>query len=65
MPHPGGICRAAPQPASFTQWKEPEVKDGKHGAAGTQALMSLWALLGFFNRETAGGNHCIDILISV
>lgn len=31
MPHPGGICRAALQPASFSQWKGPEVKDGKHG----------------------------------
>lgn len=31
MPHPGGICRVAPQPASFSQWKEPEVENGKHG----------------------------------
>lgn len=30
MLHPGGICRTAPQPASFSQWKGPEVKDGKH-----------------------------------
>lgn len=31
MSHPGGICGAAPKPASFSQWKEPEVEEGKHG----------------------------------
>lgn len=47
MPHPGGICRAAPQPASFSQWKEPEVRDGKHGQLEHKQKRPCGLRLGF------------------
>lgn len=65
MPHPGGICRAAPQPASSSQWKGPEVKDGKHGQLEHNHKRPCGLLLGFSVVETAAGNGCIDNLISV